>query len=839
MISSPETTNSTLYSYLNELAMDLHWSWNHATDKIWRQLDPVLWELTHNPLVVLQTVSRARINQVLEDPIVQDIIEELVEVKRQNAVTPAWFQKAHPHTNLSHVAYFSMEFMLSEALPIYSGGLGNVAGDHLKTASDLGVPVIGVGLLFQQGYSRQVVNQDGTQQYLFPYNDPGQLPITPLRCDNGEWLRIEIKLPGYSVWLRTWKVQVGRVMLLLLDSNDAANLPTYRGITSELYGGGSELRLAQELVLGIGGWRLLSALGIHPEVCHLNEGHSAFVVVERALDCMQKNNLPFDVALDITRSGNIFTTHTAIGAGFDRFAPSLIERYLGNYINDKLNIPLHDFLALGRKNPNDLNEPFNIGYLAIRGSRHINGVSKLHAKVSQQLFASLFPRWPLKEVPVGYITNGVHMPTWDSPEADKLWTEACGKDRWLGTLENMEEEIRNLCDARLWTLRSVGEEAFVNYIRNRYARQLAAVGMPLHEVEDAGFILNPEVLTLGFARRFVRYKRPNLLLQDPDRFAKILKNSKWPVQLIIAGKAHAADAEGQAYIKEWIQFINTYRLRRKVIFISDYDMSLTEHLVQGVDLWINTPERPWEASGTSGMKVLVNGGLNLSELDGWWDEAYTPEVGWAIGDRQEHGSDPAWNKAEADRMYDLLEHEILPAFYDRNEEGIPVGWVQRMRESMARLTPRFSSNRSLREYTETYYLQAATAYIKRSVKKGALGRELHSIKNNFSSKWETLHFKDLSVTTDAHQHCFLVQVDCGSLAPEHIRIELFAEGPDNSEPTVYQAHLHENGSPASSLVTFKANVPANRSAQHFTPRAIPNHPDISIPLECSLITWYH
>ena len=447
-----------------------------------------------------------------------------------------------------------MEFMLSEALPIYSGGLGNVAGDQLKAASDLGVPVVGVGLLYQQGYFRQVIDKDGAQQALFPYNDPGQLPITPLRQPNGEWLRLEIALPGYSVWLRAWQVQVGRVKLYLLDSNDAANFPAHRGITSELYGGGPELRLKQELLLGIGGWRLLGALGIKPEVCHLNEGHAAFAVLERARSFMEETGQPFEVALAATRAGNLFTTHTAVAAGFDRFAPALIEQYLGGYAEKKLGITLHDLLALGRQNPNDSSESFNMAYLAIRGSGAVNGVSRLHGKVSRHLFEPLFPHWPEDEVPVGHVTNGVHMPTWDSAAADDLWTEACGKDRWLGTTETLEQDIRRVSDARLWQFRTAASKSLVEYARERLSRQLAASGASPEAVDGAKHLFDPNALTLGFARRFATYKRPNLLLHDPERLLRLLTNPQRPVQLIIAGKAHPADQAGQALIQEWIAF---------------------------------------------------------------------------------------------------------------------------------------------------------------------------------------------------------------------------------------------------------------------------------------------
>ena len=430
-IYNPLPTEVEGFDSLAELALDIRWSWNHCADEVWRRLDPALWELTQNPWVVLQTVSPNHLERTLGDPAFRKNVNELLRAKHQAAETPAWFQQHHPQAPLSCVAYFSLEFMLSEALPIYSGGLGNVAGDQLKAASDLGVPVVGVGLLYQQGYFRQVIDKDGAQQALYPYNDPGQLPITPLRHPNGEWLRLEIALPGHSVWLRSWQVQVGRVKLYLLDSNDAANFPAHRGITSELYGGGPELRLKQELLLGIGGWRLLSALGIRPEVCHLNEGHAAFVVLERARSFMEETGQPFEVALAATRPGNLFTTHTAVAAGFDRFAPALIEQYLRGYAETKLGITLRDLLALGRQDPDDSSESFTTAYLAIRGSGAVNGVSRLHGKVSRHLFENLFPHWSTDEVPIGHVTNGVHMPTWDSEAADALWTEACGKDRWL------------------------------------------------------------------------------------------------------------------------------------------------------------------------------------------------------------------------------------------------------------------------------------------------------------------------------------------------------------------------------------------------------------------------
>jgi len=845
-MSEPIPANQPLYyalptgiegfDSLASLALDMHWSWNHSTDEVWRQLDPELWKITQNPWVVLQTASRDRIEHVLGDPVFRKKVDGLVEASRQAAKAPAWFQRNHADAPLTSIAYFCMEFMLSQALPIYSGGLGNVAGDQLKSASDLGVPVAGVGLLYQQGYFRQAIDKDGGQQALYPYNDPGELPITPLRQPNGEWLRLEIELPGYSVWLRAWQAKVGRAKLYLLDSNDAANFPVNRGITSELYGGGPELRLKQEMLLGIGGWRLLRALGMQPEVCHLNEGHAAFAVLERARSFMEEMGQPFEVALAATRAGNLFTTHTAVAAGFDLFAPALIEQYLGGYATQKLGISLHDLLALGRQNPDDSSEPFNMAHLAIRGSGAVNGVSRLHGKVSRRLFQPLFPRWPEDEVPVGHVTNGVHMPTWDSAAADDLWTETCGKDRWLGTTETLDRDIRRVSDARLWQLRAAAGKSLVEYARERLSRDLAAAGAPPEEVEAAKHLFDPHTLTLGFARRFATYKRPNLLLHDPPRLLRLLTNSQRPVQLIIAGKAHPADQAGQALIREWIHFIRSPEARPHAIFLSDYDMFLTEQLAVGVDVWINTPRRPWEACGTSGMKLLVNGGINLSELDGWWAEAYTPEVGWALGDGQEHDDDPAWDAAEAEALYDLLEREVIPEFYTRGENGIPTAWVARMRESMARLTPAFAASRAVCDYVEQHYLPAASAYRERAANKGAMGRQVVDWRHAIDGKWGSLRFGDLRVETNADHYVFDAEVFLNDLDPNAARVELYADGVGGGDPVRVEmkcAPLPD----ASGRLVYRATVPATRPARDYTARVMPQHSGVSVPLESAQILW--
>jgi len=824
---------------LAKLALDMRWSWNHTTDEIWRQLDPDLWDMTHNPWVVLQTISINKLQSVTTDPAFRKKVDALIKSKEKATSVPAWFQKKYPKSALSCVAYFSMEFMLSEALPIYSGGLGNVAGDQLKAASDLGVPVVGIGILYQQGYFRQEIDQNGEQQALYPYNDPGQLPVVPLRDANGEWLRLKIELPGYSVWLRTWLVQVGRIKLYLLDSNDAANFPIHRGITSELYGGGPELRLKQEMVLGIGGWRLLKALGAHPEVCHLNEGHAAFAILERAADFMENTGQPFDIALASTRPGNLFTTHTAVAAGFDLFSPNLIDQYMGEYAEKKLGISRQQLLALGRADALNQSEKFNMAYLAIRGSGAVNGVSRLHGEVSRHIFEPLFPKWPTSEVPVGHITNGVHMPTWDSKEADDIWTQFCGKDRWLGTNVTLEKDIRRVSDEKLWELRTKANKSLIEFAREYFSKQLHGSGHSPDSIERAKHLFNPDILTIGFARRFATYKRPNLLLHDPQWLLRLLTNPEYPVQLIISGKAHPADQAGQNLIKEWIRFIRQNSVHPPVIFLSDYDMHISENLVCGVDVWINTPRRPWEASGTSGMKVLVNGGINLSELDGWWAEAYSPEVGWAIGDGKEHGDDPSIDAMEAEQLYNILEQQVIPEFYNRNEKGLPTRWISRMRESMAQLTPRFSADRTVREYTEQRYMQASKSFLVRAAENGKIGKQIAEKLQKLKQDWNSLHFGEVKVTTIENQYKFNVQVFFSGLDPDVVQVELFADGTNGTKPEIIKMKRETKTGGSTSPYYFNALASSERPASDYTPRALAEIAGVSVPLETNLILWQH
>ena len=822
---------------LAELALDLRWSWSHAADSLWQRIAPELWEQTRNPWLILQNMGGDTLQHLAQDKDFIAKLDTFVSKHHEHLSQKSWFNETYPHPPFSQVAYFSMEFGLSESLPIYSGGLGILAGDYLKTASDLGIPLLGIGLLWQQGYFRQSLDDCGRQIELYPYNDPIQMPVTPVRDAEGEWLRLELPFPGRTVILRAWQAQVGRVTLYLLDSNDPLNAPADRGITAELYGGGPENRLQQEICLGIGGWMLLRRLGIQPDICHLNEGHAAFAILARAYSHIQDHGTTFPHALTATRAGNIFTTHTPVAAGFDRFPPELLTRYIAG-APEAFGIDVETILALGRENPEDIREPFNMAWLAIHGSGIVNGVSRLHGAVSRRLFQPLFPRWPEDEVPVTHITNGVHMPSWDSAEADALWTSRCGKARWLGDLKDIEADFRQVPDAHLWQLLGTARQQVITFARQRLQKQLAAVNASDSEIERAKTALDPNTLTIGFARRFAAYKRPNLLLSDPDRLYRFLTHTHYPVQLIIAGKAHPQDEAGKALIQQWIQFMHQHPdLATRLIFIADYDMLVAEQVVQGVDLWINTPRRPWEASGTSGMKVLVNGGLNLSELDGWWAEAYCPEAGWALGDRQEHQGDPHWDDQEANELYRLLEEKVIPLFYQQREaNGCPCGWTAKVRESMSRLTPQYSSNRMLQEYVKQLYLPASQLLAARQDRDVA--EAIYEWQKSLGQHWNGLHFGDLEIQENDTTLHFLVPVYLDDLDPQCIAVQLFANGDANHAP---ELHTMTRGDPLAGAInsySYFCELPVHRSADQYTPRIVPHREHCLVPMEASQILWY-
>lgn len=818
-------------SALTELALDLRWTWNHALDALWEAIDPELWERTHNPWAILQNASQQRLDELGRDRSFMHELEQAIENHRRYHGQPGWCAQRQAVTGPATIAYFSMEFGLSEAFPLYAGGLGVLAGDYLKTASDLDAPVLGVGLLYQEGYFRQTIDAGGRQREAYPYNDPTSLPIQPVVGGDGAWMKIGLELPGRTLYLRVWEAIVGRTRLYLLDSNDLRNGAVDRGITAKLYGGGSEMRLLQEVVLGIGGWTMLEALGVDVDVCHLNEGHAALLVLERARRFMHRTGTSFWEAWWATRAGNIFTTHTPVAAGFDAFPPALIYRYSREYLKD-FDIPLRDFLALGRRDPLDDDEPFNMTYLALRGCAQSNAVSRLHGEVSRRLFCDLYPRWPADEVPVRYVTNGVHVPSWDSVWSDHLWTCVCGKERWLGAVETLSGPVAANDDEALWGLAADQRRDLVHYARERLAWQLGQRGESPQQVAQAAQVLDPNILTLGLARRFTEYKRPNLLLQDPERLARLLSDERQPMQLIVAGKAHPDDEQGKQLIHAWFEFTHRPELRRRVVFLEDYDMALAQQLVQGVDVWINTPRRPWEACGTSGMKVLANGGLNLSELDGWWAEAYQPACGWAIG-----GDTRSDDAVDAERLYRLLEEEVVPAFYARDARGVPQSWVQRMRASMSQLAPRFSSNRMLLEYLEDFYQPAIRAFRHRSEDHARVAGELRAWQVALAAEWHEVHFGAVEAELDGDQWRISVPVYLGEIAPAWVRVELYADS--NAENPSECVPMSSVGPIPGAIhgFIFSASVSMLRPADHYTPRVRAWHADAFLPAESTLIAW--
>lgn len=836
----PYLFNRSLPSELEglvDLALDLRWTWSHATDYLWKLLDAEAWEQTENPSFILQSVSQARLHQVSADVTFKQALESALLQRQRYLQDPGWFgQVQEAGSRPTAIAYFSMEFGLGEALPIYSGGLGILAGDFLKAASDLGVPVVGIGLLYQQGYFRQILDPDGQQGEVFPYNDPLTLPVTPAPDSDGSWLRIPLQLPGRSIVLRVWQARVGKLTLYLLDSNDPLNRPPDRGITAHLYPSEPRVRLIQEIILGIGGWRVLEARNTRAEICHLNEGHAAFAVLARAASFMRQSGLSFSAALRATRAGNVFTTHTPVEAAFDRFSPALIRPYATAFA-DLIHLPLDEVLALGRKDAENRDEPFNMAYLAMRGSGVVNGVSRLHGTVSRDIFQPLFPNWPQRDVPISHVTNGVHMPTWDSKEADDLWTRACGKARWLGHSHEVSASIQCLRDEDLWVFRTAQRHRLIRYARRRLVRQMEERGAAVNQIRTAAHVLDPNTLTLGFARRFAEYKRPTLLLHDPDRLANILRRHDRPVQLIVTGKAHPHDDVGKRLVHAMTRFAARADVWDRVVFLEDYDMALAQYMVAGIDVWINTPRRPWEACGTSGMKVLVNGGLNCSELDGWWAEAYAPDVGWAIGDGRQH-SEPEYDAVEATHLYELLERHIVPEYYQRDGDAMPRAWLNRIRASLSRLTPQYSSTRMLREYVDNLYGPAMEALSRRLEHGGKLAVELETWSVHLREHWRELHFGDLYVTTTDSSRHFTVQVYLGDIDPEWIRVEMYADPVQENDPPV-RIVMEPQGSIPGSVNghIFTADCPSTRPADHFTPRLLPFHPAAQVPLEASMILW--
>ncbi len=831
------------------LVYNLRWAWNHEAIELFRW-DRDLWERSgHNPALMLGIVDQETLEAAASD---EGFVAHLHRVANDFddylKSESTWFRKKHDGTNNLLVAYFSAEFGVTDCLSIFAGGLGILAGDHLKSASDLGVPLVAVGLLYQQGYFRQYLNEAGWQQEEYRDNDFHNLPLTLERNRDDEPLIIEVEYPGRKVAAQIWRAQVGRVALYLLDTNIRQNSPSDQDITDQLYGGDSELRLKQEMMLGIGGCRALEALGVRPSVYHLNEGHSAFLALERIRRLMETGGLSFAEAREASSAGLIFTTHTPVPAGHDYFQPDLMGRYFGEYAM-KLGLSFRDFLALGRKDPNDASEPFCMTALALRLAQASNGVSRLHGQVTRRMWRSLWPGAPEEEIPIGHVTNGVHFQSWISQEMDELY------DRYLGPRwreEPAEESLWSracrISGEELWRTHERRRERLIAFTRRRLRQQLERRGAPQSEIEAADETLDPDALTIGFARRFATYKRANLLLRDPERLARILNDPNRPAQIIFAGQAHPRDDAGKELIKQIVALSRRPEFRRRLVFLEGYDLAVARSMTQGADVWLSTPRRPLEASGTSGMKAAANGVLNLSALDGWWDEAWRQDsnIGWAIG-RGEIYDDPDYqDQVEAEALYDLLDGDVIPTFYDRGEDKLPRRWIERMKASIGNLCHFFNTHRMVREYTERFYLPAAERQERLMADGVARARSLAAWKARVRDQWSNIRI--VSVTADSLDEIKVnseikaqAELSLGALTPDDVSVELYM-GLVNADNEIVEARaiqMQPVGPGGSGRYRFEvSSVTCGRSGLHgFTVRALPRNPDLIERFLPGLIVW--
>ena len=833
---------------LRELACNLWWSWNfHAID-LFRQVDEDLWEETnHNPVLLLGTIKQVRLQAAAEDEAFLAYLERVCQEFDQYMKLPGtWFEKAqHPFPKGMTIAYFSAEFGILDCLAIYSGGLGVLAGDCLKSASDLGLPAVGVGLLYQEGYFRQYLTADGWQQESYLLHDFYNLPLELQRKEDGTPLTITVDYPGRQVRAQIWRAQVGRVPLFLLDTNIPHNRAPDQDISDELYGGDGEIRIQQEIMLGIGGLRALRALGIRPTICHMNEGHSAFLVLEQIRCLIQEKGLSFAEARELATACNVFTTHTSVPAGIDKFPPSLMERYFGDYYRS-LGLSSQEFLALGQQDPADQRAPFNMAVLALKHASYTNGVSKLHGEVARRMWQGVWPGVPEDEVPIEVVSNGIHPCSWASEEMHQLFTRYLGP-RWTRECANpaVWERVSRIPDAELWRTHERQRERLVAYARRRLRRQMGERGGSPSEIIQASEVLDPEALTIGFARRFTTYKRANLILRDSERLTRILCNEEHPVQIIFAGKAHPQDNPAKEIIRQVVQFSRQERFRRRVVFLEDYDMSMARYMVQGADLWLSTPRRPMEASGTSGMKAVVNGVLNLSVLDGWWAEAYQPEIGWAIGWGEKYEDPNIQDEMESNALYELLERVIVPLFYDRGPDGLPRGWLARMKAAMYHICPFFNTNRMVRDYAVRFYLPAARRGQRLAGQDMAGARSLARWKATLRKHWPEMRIEsleadislDLTVGDRLEIHA---QVYLGALTPQDVSVELYY-GPLDPQRQIAAAEtatMSCQESIGEGDYLFVGTLPCRTSGRYgYTLRILPRHEELVRPFEPGLILW--
>lgn len=844
---------------LKVIANNLFWTWNGEFVELFKRIDNNLWEQCgHNPVRMLGVVSQARLEDLAKNEGFLHQLAQAAEKLNDYLNVPRWFDKVYSLEVKPVIAYFSAEFGVHECLPIYSGGLGVLAGDHLKSASDLGVPLIGVGLMYQKGYFRQYLNTDGWQQEHYIDNDFHSMPLELIRKKSQRPLTVSVQFPGRNVTVQIWKIQVGRVDLFMLDTNIPQNSPQDRIITQSLYGGAEETRLCQEMVLGIGGLKALNAMQICPTVCHMNEGHAGFMALERIRDLRNSRNMTFEEAAEAAKAGNVFTVHTPVAAGSDEFSTELMDKYFGHYYG-KLGINRKDFLALGRINPEDDKEPFKMPVLAIKLSAFRNGVSQLHGKVSRNIWSCLWPDLPVDEVPIRAITNGVHAKTWLSSEMNSLYEKYLGANWGEEAVDkSVWHNIDQVPDEKFWRTHQRCKENLIGVVRRRLKLQMQRRGTLHSRFDWAEEVLDPEALTIGFARRFVTYKRGNLLLKDIPRLKKLLADTEKPLQFVFAGKAHPRDTEGKEIIRQIVHFSSGRNERRHIVFLEDYDMDIARHLVQGVDVWLNNPRRPMEASGTSGMKAAINGAINISTLDGWWCEGYTPEGGWIIGAGEEYDDLKYQDEVESRALFNLLENEVVPLYYSRSKDKLPRQWIKRMKSIVKWCAPRFNTSRMVAEYTRKFYNPATVRWHHLTDADNETVRSLMSWKHNVKQAWSDLAIEDVELQVARKGELSKINLEnsqlevgsqvkvqavikLGRLKPADIAVEIYHgivdSGGNIEDGEVTQMQYQGNGE-VTELYNFAGEIPCTTSGRHgFALRILPTHADLVEPYEPGLILW--
>lgn len=830
------------------LAHNYWFAWNNDIEMLFSDIDPKLWiDSYKNPVWMLNHVPQERYNALAEDTYYKDRLAMQVGALSRYLAAPSPYKFEDVPPGQPAIAYFSLEFGVSLCLPIYSGGLGILAGDHLKSASDLNVPLIGIGLAYAQGYFRQYMTPDGWQQERYPDYDFEQMPMQVACTPSGEPAKVHLAIGERPLAAQIWEAKVGRISLYLLDTNIPENPQDFRGLTARLYGGNLEMRLWQEILLGIGGIKALDVLGLKPQVIHMNEGHSAFAGLERVRLLMKENQLPFEVAVEVAASGSIFTTHTPVPAGNDRFPPSLMQHYFEPYARD-MGLAFKVFMALGREVPHDDSEDFCMTVLALRLSRFNNGVSLLHGKVSRKMWHKIWGQYPIDDVPIGAITNGVHAPTWVAPEMGRLY------DRYLGATWREEVDCprvwrmaANIPDVELWRTHERLRSRLVDFVRQRIYAQLVSQGARSRELQGVDSILDPESLTIGFARRFATYKRARLIMQDLDSLLRVVSDKDRPVQFIFAGKAHPQDNGGKQLMKEIINLCRQPEYRANMVFIEDYDMEIAAHLISGCDVWLNNPRRPLEACGTSGMKAMFNGVLQFSTLDGWWDEAWKPDnsLGWAIGKGEDYDDPDYQDAVELQTLYKVLESEIIPDFYERGRGNLPNSWVARMKAALAEFGPRFHSHRMVQDYADSSYIPACRNHQNLYRDNFAPARALSAWRMDIMTKWGEL--KVCNVDTVKEDTLYVGQtvtvtakVFLASIPAEYVRLEIYVGqlSQDNAFTNRMLLPMAPEGEPQDGWQQYKGTLNATDAGRFgFTVRAIPVHPLLPSSHSLGLLRW--